>query len=118
MTDAGPDDSQDPHARSRIGPAELQVGAQAKGIAILTLHLQTPAGGDAQHEYAETVYRKLSVFSGNDFFDPIANGDEAAFFRTITRMVAALADTIRVTMGEASTAPEADQKIANLGRAM
>lgn len=73
--------------------------AEENGIAFLALHLQTPAGGAAQHDYAETSYRKLSVFSGSDFYYPIAEGDEAAFSRTITRMVAALADTIRVTMG-------------------
>lgn len=120
VTDAGPDDPNDPHARSRIGPAELQVEAEEKGIAILTLHLKTPAGGAAQHDYARGAYQALSVFSGGSFYYPIENGDEATFAGTIDRMVAELTDTIRVTMGKApEVAPEpGDARIALLGRAM
>lgn len=120
ITDAGPNESSDPDARSEIGPAELQADAEEKGIAILTLHLRTPSGGSAQHDYAETAYRALSAFGGQDLYYPVENGDEAIFSEAIERLVAALTDTIRVTLGQEPALPqeEAAQEIANLGRAM
>lgn len=120
VTDAGPNESRDPNARSPIGPAELQADAEEKGIAILTLHLRTPAGGAAQHDYAETAYRTLSAFGGRDFYYPVQDGDEGIFSDAIRRLVVALTDTIRVTIGEQPTAPaeQGDARIADLGRAM
>lgn len=120
ITDAGPNDPDDPHSRSNIGPAELQADAEEKGIAVMTLHLKTPAGGQAQHDYAEAAYQKLSVFGGTSFYYPIEGGEEAAFGTTIDRLVTALADTIRVAQGEApALAPdEGDARITNLGLAM
>lgn len=120
ITDAGPNDPQDPNARSSIGPAELQADAEEKGIAILTLHLRTPTGGQAQHDYAETAYRALSAYGGRDFYYPVENGDEGIFSGAISRLVAALTDTIRVTIGEPPALPqdEVDDRIVDLGRAM
>ena len=121
ITDAGPDAQDDPDARSQIGPAELRADAEAHGIAVLTLHLRTPAGGAAQHGYAEAAYRQLSGFGGRDFYYPIENGDEAVFAATVERMVVALTDTIRTAMGQQpALPPEAggDARIAELGLAM
>ena len=120
ITDAGPNESRDPDARSEIGPAELQADAEERGIAILTLHLRTPSGGAAQHDYAEAAYRALSAFGGRDFYYPVENGDETIFSDAIRRLVAALTDTIRVTIGGEPNLPqeEAAPEIADLGRAM
>lgn len=120
ITDAGPKDVRDPDARSDIGPAELQADAEEKGIAVLTLHLRTPDGGEAQHSYAERAYRTLSTFGGRSFYFPIAEGDQAIFSATVTSMVQALADTIRVSLGQQpALPPEADDGgIADLGLAM
>lgn len=120
ITDAGPKDARDPNARSDIGPAELQRAAQDKGVAIMTLHLQTGAGGAAQHAWAARQYKTLSRFNDTSFYYGIPDGSPAAFEATVTRLVTALTDMIRVsrnqapTLNAAQTAPE----IVNLGRAM
>ena len=120
ITDAGPKDSRDPDARSELGPAELQADAEEKGIAVLTLHLRTAAGGEAQHDYAERGYRALSRFAGREFYYPITDGNEAVFASTVSRMVTALTDTIRVSLGQQPVLPQGqdDGGIADLGLAM
>lgn len=120
VTDAGPNDPNDPNARSQIGPAELQADAEENGIAILTLHLRTPTGGQSQHDYAEAAYRQLSAFGGQEYYYPVQDGDEAVFSTAISRLVAALTDTIRAVVGQPPEVPpeQADARIADLGRAM
>lgn len=120
ITDAGPKDPRDPNARSPIGPAELQRAAQDKGVAVMTLHLQTPAGGEAQHAWAEAQYRALSRFNGNSYYYGISDGSEAAFEATVTRLVTALTDMIREAREERPllSPQERGQELVDLGRAM
>lgn len=120
ITDAGPKDARDPNARSDIGPAELQRAAEDKGVAIMTLHLQTGAGGAAQHAWAARQYKALSRFNGNSFYYGIPDGSPAAFEATVTRLVTALTDMIRVSRDQAPklNADQTGQEIVNLGRAM
>ncbi|WP_425043967.1 vWA domain-containing protein [Primorskyibacter sp. S87] len=120
ITDAGPKDPRDPNARSDIGAAELQRAAQDKGIAVMTLHLQTPAGGAAQHQWAESQYRKLSTFNGENYYYGIADGAEEAFEDTVSRLVTALTDIIRVARDEAPQLAPSDTspELVNLGIAM
>ncbi len=120
ITDAGPKDPRDPNARSPIGPAELQRAAQDKGVAVMTLHLQTPAGGEAQHAWAEAQYRALSRFNGNSYYYGIPDGSEAAFEATVTRLVTALTDMIREAREERPllSPQERGQELVDLGRAM
>ncbi len=102
VTDAGPNDPGDPDARSPIGPAELQAAAEEKGIVVLTLHLLTEEGGEAQHAYAEGRYRALSRYADRQFYFPIAGGAADAFEDTVTRLVTALTDHVRTARGEAA----------------
>lgn len=120
ITDAGPKDVRDPNARSDIGAKELQRAAQDKGVAVMTLHLQTPAGGEAQHAYAAQSYRTLSRFHDNTYYYGIPNGSPAAFEATVERLVTAVTDVIRVTRNEARVlAPnETGEEFVNLGRAL
>lgn len=118
ITDAGPKDPHDPDTRSAIGPAELQAEAEDKGVAVLTMHLETPAGGEAQHEYAAGAYRALSRYGQNEFYFPIADGSEAALEATVTSVVTQLTDHIRIARGEAAVAEEPDSPMAELGLAM
>lgn len=120
ITDAGPKDVRDPNARSAIGAKELQRDAQDKGVAIMTLHLKTSAGGDAQHNYAASQYRDLSRFHDNTFYYGIENGSPQAFEDTVTRLVTALTDVIRVTRNEnrVLSDEEAGPEMVNLGLAM
>jgi len=120
VTDAGPNDPGDPNARSDIGPAELQAAAEEKGIVVLTLHLLTEEGGEAQHAYAEGRYRALSRFADRQFYFPIAGGAEEAFEETVTRLVLALTDHVRTARGEAAvlTPDVAGEDLVELGLAM
>ena len=120
VTDAGPKDPSEPNARSRIGPAELQRDAEGKNIVLITLHLKTPAGGEANHQYAETQYRALSRFAGLDFYFPIEGGSEDAFEAVTDRLVTAITDHVRLVEGQAPAQPpsEADDRMVELGRAM
>jgi hypothetical protein len=120
ITDAGPKDSRDTNARSKIGPAELQRAAQDKGVAIMTLHLQTGAGGAAQHAWAARQYKALSRFHDNSFYYGISDGSPAEFEATVTRLVTALTDVIRVARNQAPTLnpDEAGPELVNLGLAM
>lgn len=120
ITDAGPKDRRDPNARSEIGPAELQRDAQDKGIVIMTLHLKTPNGGLANHEYAANKYRALSRFGPNEFYFPIEDGAEDAFETTVTRLITALTDHVRAARGQATvlSEQEAGRNLVALGLAM
>ncbi len=120
ITDAGPKDVRDPNARSQIGAKELQRNAQDKGVAIMTLHLQTPAGGEAQHAYAASQYRDLSRFHDNTFYYGIEDGSPQALEDTVTRLVTALTDVIRVARNEARVLSPEDTgpELVNLGLAL
>lgn len=120
ITDAGPKEVSDPNARSKIGPAEIQRDAQDKGIAIMSLHLQTPAGGEAQHAYASRQYRALSQFNGESYYYGIEDGSQEALEATVARLITALSDIIRSERNEKTvlTPEEAGQGLVNLGIAM
>lgn len=120
VTDAGPNDPSDPNTRSRIGPTELQLSAESKRIAIMTLHIKTDAGGAAQHTYAENQYRLLSRFNNNSYYYGIDGGSVAAYEETVSRVVTALTDTIRMARGDAPllSQDEAGQELVELGLAM
>jgi hypothetical protein len=120
ITDAGPKDPRDPNARSDIGAAELQRAAQDRGIAVMTLHLQTPDGGAAQHQWAAVQYRLLSRFHDNSFYYGIPDGSPQGFEDTVTLLVTALTDTIRVARDEQTvlSPDQAGPDLVNLGLAL
>lgn len=119
ITDAGPKDPRDPNARSDIGAAELQRAAQDKGVAVMTLHLQTPAGGPAQHAWAKNQYQILSRFQGESYYYGIADGSPQAFEDTVSTLITALTDVIRVVRDEQPVLnPEQTGNLVNLGLAM
>ena len=120
ITDAGPKDARDANARSDIGPAELQRAAQDKGVAIMTLHLQTGAGGAAQHAWAARQYKALSRFHDNSFYYGITDGSPAEFESTVTRLVTAMTDMIRLARNESPTLnpDQTGPELVNLGLAM
>jgi hypothetical protein len=120
VTDAGPKDPRDPNARSAIGPAEIQRDAEGRGIVVMTLHLKTPAGGEANHAYAAGRYRALSRFGPGEFYFPVEGGSEAQFEATVSRLVTALTDHVRTALGEATVLDEdeAGENLVALGLAM
>lgn len=120
ITDAGPKDVRDRNARSDIGAKELQRAAQDKGVAVMTLHLQTPEGGPAQHAYAAQAYRTLSRFHDNTYYYGIENGSPQAFEETVERLVTAVTDVIRVLRNEKRVLSDTEtgQEFVDLGRAL
>ena len=120
VTDAGPKDARDPNARSPIGEAELQADAEGKNIAIMTIHLKTAVGGDANHTYAEGKYKTLSRFNGVEYYFPIEGGSEDAFEGVATRLVTAITDHVRIARGEQTELSEEElgEDLLALGRAM
>ncbi|MEM0935992.1 MAG: vWA domain-containing protein [Pseudomonadota bacterium] len=119
VTDAGPKDPRDPNARSPIGPTELQAEAEDRNIAVMTLHLKTPAGAGT-HDYAAEAYRNLSRFHGRDFYFPIEGGSEEAFAGVASRLVTAITDHVRTIQGKETVlgAEETDENLAGLFDAM
>lgn len=59
ITDAGPLESGDPYASTRMGSEEVADLARAKGIKIVAVHVKTP-GGDNNHNYAQNEYSALT----------------------------------------------------------
>ncbi|WP_238370264.1 vWA domain-containing protein [Heliomarina baculiformis] len=120
ITDAGPKDARDPNARSAIGTKELQRAAQDKGIAVMTLHLKTTAGGEAQHAYAADSYRSLSRFQDDTYYYGIDNGSPQALEATVKRLVTAMSDVIRRAQDETPvlSSEETGEELVNLGLAM
>ncbi|MCB2135101.1 MAG: VWA domain-containing protein [Rhodobacteraceae bacterium] len=120
VTDAGPKDPRDPNARSEIGAVEVQHDAEGRRIVIMTLHLKTPAGGEANHDYAAERYRELSRFGQRQFYYPIEGGSEDAFESTVSLLVTALTDHVRIVRGESTvlSEDEAGSDLVDLGRAM
>ena len=115
ITDSGPKRPGDPNARSDIGASQLQTLAEESGVAILTLHLQTPAGAD-DHAYAEGRYRRLSRFDGREYFYPIPGGREDAFRERIEALVEGLTGHAAET--EARRGTRDPDPLAELGLAM
>ncbi len=120
ITDAGPKDVRDPDARSQIGPDQLRRVAQDEDVVVMTLHLQTPAGGAAQHAWARGQYQQLSRFHNESYYYGIADGSPQAFEETVTRLVTSMTDIIRVARNEAPTLSpeETGSEFVNLGLAM
>lgn len=116
VTDSGPKHPDDPNARSEIGSSQLQTLAEENGVAILTLHLQTPAGAD-DHAYAEGQYRRLSRFDGREYFYPIPGGREDAFRERIEALVEGLTGHASETEARRTGTQDPDP-LAELGLAM
>ncbi|MDE2792887.1 MAG: VWA domain-containing protein [Paracoccaceae bacterium] len=117
VTDAGPKGPGDPNARTNISAGDVQTLAENKGIAILTLHLKTPAG-QGNHRYAERQYRALSQFDQETYYFAVDEGSEAAFDAQVRAIVNALLDHVRIAMGRAPVAEDIDPSLVNLGYAM
>jgi hypothetical protein len=118
VTDASPKNARDPNARSDLDPRSLQLQAENECIALMTLHLKTPAG-QANHAAAERLYTELSRFNDDSFYYPVENGSRDAFRRAVTRFVDAFTGHVRAAMGQApDPGAEPDAAFDRLGLAM
>ena len=118
VTDASPKAPGDRNARSDLDTRALQEQAQNAGIAVMTLHLKTPAGA-ANHGAAERFYRALSRFEDGSFYYPIEGGSRDAFQRQVRTFVEAFTNNVRQAMGQQPEPEEApDPNLDRLGLAM
>ena len=68
ITDAGPRESDDIYGKTRLSATALRQLAYDKGISIWVLHLRSDSPV-ANHERAEALYKKLSLYPGiGDFY--------------------------------------------------
>lgn len=120
VTDAGPKSPDDPNARSRIGVDELAAEAERQGITLMTLHLQTPAGGEAQHEYAREQYQRLTRRGANSFYYAIPEGSSQLLQQEVTRLVTAISDVVRRAQGQEAelSEDETGAELLELGLAL
>lgn len=120
VTDAGPKAPDDPNARSQIGVEELAAEAARQGITLMTLHLQTQAGGEAQHEYARDQYQRLTRRGDNSFYYPIPDGSPEVLQAEVTRLVTAITDVVRRAEGEEAelSEDETGTELLELGLAL
>ena len=63
ISDAGPLQSNDPYASTKMGAEELADLARSKRIRILAAHVKSPSGAK-NHSYAGTQYKKLTEVPG------------------------------------------------------
>jgi hypothetical protein len=117
VTDASPNMAGDPNSRSQLDARSLQQRARERGVAVMTLHLQT-SGGRANHAVAERAYRELSRFDEGAYYYPIENGSPEAFGRQVRAFVDGFTDHVRAAMGEAPQAAAPDPALDRLGLAM
>jgi len=120
VTDAGPKAPGDPNARSNIGVEELAAEAARQGITLMALHLLTPAGGEAQHEYAREQYQRLTRRGGNNFYYSIQEGSPDLLLQQVTRLVTAISDMVRRAEGQETelTEDETGAELLELGLAL
>ncbi len=61
ITDAGALDATDPKSQTRLGIPEIKALAEARGIALFAIHLQTPEGR-SNHAHARAQYTELTRY--------------------------------------------------------
>lgn len=100
VTDAGPKSPNDPDARSNLGVDELRAEAERQNITLMTLHLRTPNGGAAQHDYAEEQYRRMTRFYGNEYYYGIPDGSASVLRSEVEELVTSITDIVRRVEGQ------------------
>jgi hypothetical protein len=123
VTDAGTLPATDPLSATRMGPDELGNKARAAGVALMALHLRTPAGAN-NHALAERQYTALTSVPlpnlGPQYF-PVANGDAEALDRQVRDMLAKLR-AVRTgqqsAQARAAPPPDPADRAAMIGHAL
>lgn len=127
ITDAGALDATDPKSQTRLGIPEIRALADARGVALFAIHLQTPEGR-ANHAQARAQYTELTrAGAAGSLYFPVEGGSPQAFERVVNGLTNALfrqvADTVGRPVGgvEPARTPEAEriaQQVEIVGTAM
>ena len=101
ITDAGARGAQHPHSITRMGTSELRIKAAEKQVAVVVVHLLTPAGARiGDHDPARATYRDLSRFNGTEpLYFPVEGGDPAKFRDTMQLLVSQLLRNVAAATG-------------------
>lgn len=120
ITDAGPKLPGQGSDAYRNTPQDLQVAAEAQGTAVLAVHLMTPGGGAANHDFAATQYRALTRFGGRDHYFPIAGGAAEAFEGQSQLLLTFFKDQVLQAQGQQPelSDEQTGQALSELGRAI
>ena len=90
VTDSGSRPPGDRYSSTHLDAEALRRLASDQHVAIMVLHLRTPAGR-ADHDFAENQYVTLSKYGNQDpLYFPVPDGDVNELNRMVERMVPAL----------------------------
>lgn len=90
ITDAGALDATDPKSQTRLGIPEIRALAEARGVALFAIHLQTPEGR-SNHAHARAQYQELTRFgAAGSLYFPVPNATPEAFDRMVNGLTEAL----------------------------
>lgn len=115
ITDAGALDATDPKSQTRLGIPEIKALAEARGVALFAIHLQTPEGR-ANHAHARVQYNELTqTGAAGSLYFPVEGGSPQAFGRVVNTLTNALLRSVADTVGrpiggvEPARTPEAER---------
>jgi hypothetical protein len=115
ITDAGALDATDPKSQTRLGIPEIKALAEARGVALFAIHLQTPEGR-SNHAGARAQYTELTRYgAAGSLYFPVPGGSPQAFEQVVNGLTNALfrqvADTVGRPVGgvEPARTPEAER---------
>ena len=95
VTDAGPRDAGDPLAGTGLSADQIRQLAYEKGISIWVLHLKTPSGR-RDHQRAERLYRRVSLFPGiGDFYYGVNTGNVKTFGQVLDTLAEQITEQVR-----------------------
>ncbi|MFE0752572.1 vWA domain-containing protein [Inquilinus sp. NPDC058860] len=87
VTDASPRRGNDPFSSTGLDVEQLRLLAQAKGAAVIAIHVETAAGGQADHESAREAYEALTTYPNvGTLYFPVEGGDVRSFGAVVDRV--------------------------------
>ncbi len=117
ITDAGAIEGNDELSETKLGAEQVRIEANQLGVALLALHLKTPAG-KANHARAEKQYRTLTqnAHARKPLYYPVESGEVDRFGRKVDTLSEAVVQMVQgaaqgeLVAGSAKTAQTAAAK--------
>ena len=108
VTDASAREPSSGLTATKLDEGALALLAKERGIAVLTLHLLTKEGGDADHRRAEAQYKTLTAYPGRGaLYYPVPAGDVGEFGKRADTIASALVTLIEGAEDKGSARPDA-----------
>lgn len=104
VTDASAREPSSHIVTTNLDENALAIMAREKGIALMSIHLLTPEGGDKDHKTAERQYTKLTAFPGRgSLYYSVPAGDVGQFGQRVDAIADALVKLIQRAEDSGST---------------